>query len=146
MTAVKLLSFDQAFKKAAKYAKRHLLLGNGFRIACERGAGESAGPGRELLLVCGCNPNSIVLMEVTRRAYSPKGFVNQCYGFLKNSHSFGPPLPSLAPSDKSIVSLKKARDCSVLDGGRAGDAVAKLPSNLFGQTLLGEWPCLFADY
>jgi Domain of unknown function (DUF4917) len=37
MAATKLITLDQAFGKAAKYAKRHLLLGNGFSIACEPG-------------------------------------------------------------------------------------------------------------
>jgi hypothetical protein len=32
-----LLTFDQALQRAAPYTKRHLLLGNGFSIACEPG-------------------------------------------------------------------------------------------------------------
>lgn len=32
---IKILSFDQALKKADNYGKRHLLLGNGFSIACK---------------------------------------------------------------------------------------------------------------
>jgi hypothetical protein len=35
MAAIKLLTFSQALDKAANYSKRHLLLGNGFSIACE---------------------------------------------------------------------------------------------------------------
>lgn len=33
--AFKLLTFDQALKKAEDYGKKHLLLGNGFSIACQ---------------------------------------------------------------------------------------------------------------
>ena len=33
-TAVKVLSFDQALDDSKRYSKRHLLLGNGFSIAC----------------------------------------------------------------------------------------------------------------
>lgn len=33
--AFKLLTFDQAFKQAEAYGKKHLLLGNGFSIACK---------------------------------------------------------------------------------------------------------------
>lgn len=33
--AIELLDFQQALKQAAKYGKRHLLLGNGFSIACK---------------------------------------------------------------------------------------------------------------
>jgi len=32
---IKILSFDQALKKSNSYGKRHLLLGNGFSIACK---------------------------------------------------------------------------------------------------------------
>lgn len=32
---IKILSFDQAFQKSENYGKRHLLLGNGFSIACK---------------------------------------------------------------------------------------------------------------
>ncbi|MBR3371928.1 MAG: DUF4917 family protein [Rhodobacteraceae bacterium] len=32
---IKLLSFEQAFRKAENYCKKHLLLGNGFSIACK---------------------------------------------------------------------------------------------------------------
>src|SRR5216684_1679340 len=35
MAAIKLLTFSQALEKAGNYSKRHLLLGNGFSIACE---------------------------------------------------------------------------------------------------------------
>jgi hypothetical protein len=35
MATTKLITLDQALKKAANYSKRHLLLGNGFSIACE---------------------------------------------------------------------------------------------------------------
>lgn len=33
---IKLLTFDQALKKAEAYGKKHLLLGNGFSIACKK--------------------------------------------------------------------------------------------------------------
>jgi len=32
--AFRILTFDQALKQAENYGKRHLLLGNGFSIAC----------------------------------------------------------------------------------------------------------------
>jgi len=63
--------------------------------------------------------NSIVLIGVIKYAYSPKGFPNPSHGFLKNSRSFCLLVPSFAPPDKSIMSLEKSRDCSVLDSGCA---------------------------
>ena len=81
----------------------------------------------------------IVLIGVTRRAYSPKGFVGLPYSFLKNLYGTSQISPP-APMKESLVCFEKTRDRPIFNGRSAGYAIAQLAPHLFRQALVTERP------